>query len=70
MLTSTKLRAPYYQKVYFLILHMCVYLSTKFHVSSIILTSFRQGMGVFLLLTHPPQNEPLKSPPRLALKSY
>ena len=45
---------------------MCV--STKFQVSSIALTSFRQG-GNF---THPPpppppQNEPLKSLPRLGL---
>ena len=30
-------------KVYFLKLHMCVHLRTKFHVSSIILTGFRKG---------------------------
>ena len=38
---------------------MGVYLSAKFEVSSIILTSFRQGVT-----SHhpPPQNEPLKSP--------
>ena len=65
MLTSAKLRRPWYQKVHFLKLHICVYLGTKFQVSSIILTSFRKG-GVIL----PPitQNEPLKSPPRLGLK--
>ena len=34
-------------------------LLTKFKVSSIILTRFRQGKYP------PPQNEPLKSPPRL-----
>ena len=39
---------------------MCVYVRTKFEVSSIILTSFRRG-------NPPPQNEPLKSPPRLGL---
>ena len=44
---------------------MGVYLRAKFEVSSIILTSFRQG-GVILPPT-PPQNEPLKSPPRLGL---
>ena len=38
---------------------MCVYLRTKFQVSSIILASFRQGEVIFL------KNEPLKSPPRL-----
>ena len=36
-----------------------VYLRAKVEVSRIILTSFRQGLGV------PPQNEPLKSPSRL-----
>ena len=50
--------------VYFLKLHMCVHLRTKFQVSSTILTSFRQGVN----FTPPsPQNEPLKSPPRLEL---
>ena len=33
-------------KLYFLKLDMCVYLRTKFQVSSVILTSFRQGWGV------------------------
>ena len=41
---------------------MC--LRAKFEVSRIILTGFRQGVGNF---TPPPQNEPLKSPPRLGL---
>ena len=41
-------------------LGMCVYLRTKFQVSGVILTSFRQA-GV--ILPPPPQNEPLKSPP-------
>ena len=44
---------------------MSVYLRAKFEVSSIILTSFRHG-GI---VPPPPQNEPLKSPPRLGLKS-
>ena len=48
MLTSVKLGGPryqrWYQKVYFLKLYLCEYLCTKFLVSSIILTSFRQGI--------------------------
>ena len=50
--------------VYFLnlrITYVFVYLRTKFQVSTIILTSFRRGQ--FSL----PQNEPLKSSPRLGL---
>ena len=43
---------------------MYLYLLTKFQVSSIILTSFRQGV---ILTPLPLQNEPLKSPPRLRL---
>ena len=50
---------------------MGVYLRAKFKVSSIILTSFRLGEGGNFnfppLLTHTPQNEPLKSPHRLGL---
>ena len=53
-------------KVYFLKLHMGVYLRAKFPYSSVILTSFRQGANFTLPL---PQNEPLKSPPRLRLKN-
>ena len=53
---------------------MCVYLPTKCQVSSIILTSFRQGVGrwggvILPLHLPPPQNEPLKSPFRLGLTS-
>ena len=45
---------------------MCAYLHDKFEVFSIILTSFRRG----LILPSPlPQNEPLKSPPRLGLNT-
>ena len=44
---------------------MSVYLRAKFEVSSIILTGFRQG--VILPPLPPPQNEPLRSPPRLGL---
>ena len=43
-----------------------MYLSTKFQISSIILTSFRKG-GVILPCLPPPQKEPLKSPPWLGL---
>ena len=48
---------------------MAVYLRAKFEVSSIIVTDLRQG-GVFYPPPPPaptPQNEPLKSPPRLGL---
>ena len=44
---------------------MRVYLRSKFQVSGMILSSFRHG-GKFTLF--PPQNEPLKSPPRSGLK--
>ena len=43
---------------------MGVYLRAKFEVSSIILTSFRQGE---VLPPSQPQNKPPKSPPRLGL---
>ena len=49
-----------------------MYLRAKFEISSIILTSFRQeevGKGGEIY-THPPQNEPLKSPPRCLIKSH
>ena len=52
---------------------MSVYLRVKFEVSSITLTSFRQGgRGVGeggSFTPSPPQNEPLKGPPRLGLKN-
>ena len=44
---------------------MCVNLCAKFEVSSIILTSFKQGGNP----PPPPQKEPLKSPPRLWLNA-
>ena len=69
MLTSAKMRGPRHYKVYFLKLHMGVYLHAKFEVSSIVLTSFRQGGGVILPPFPPPQNELLKSPPRLGLRN-
>ena len=47
---------------------MGVYLRAKFEVSSIILTGFRQGGGDNFTLP-PPQNKPLKSPPRLGLRN-
>ena len=48
---------------------MRVYLRAQCEVSSIIITSFRQGEGVFLPYPQP-QKEPVKSPPRLRLSSY
>ena len=45
---------------------MSGYLCAKSEVSSIILTSFRQGdLGGVILPPPPPQNKPLKCPPRL-----
>ena len=64
MLTSAKLRNPRHEKVYFLKLRMSMYLRAKFETSGVILTSFRQGVT---LPPPPPQNEQLKSPPRLGL---
>ena len=46
---------------------MSVYLRAKFEVSSVILTGFRNEGGGVILPHPPPQNEPLKSPPRLGL---
>ena len=43
---------------------MCVYVCVKFEVSSVILTSFTPAPSPLS-----PQNKPLKSPPRLGLKS-
>ena len=45
---------------------MYVYFRAIFEVSSVILMGFRQGCN--FTLPPPPQNEPLKSPPRLGLK--
>ena len=42
----SKIRRASVLKVYFLKLHKCVYLRAKFQVSSIILTSFRQGISL------------------------
>ena len=69
MLISVKLGGLWYLKVYFLKLHMCMYLRAKFEVSSIILTSFRKELGGgergWVILSPPTQNEPLKRPTRL-----
>ena len=48
---------------------MCMYLRTKFKVSSIILTGSRQGGWGVTLTLPPPQNGPLKNPPRLGLNN-
>ena len=49
---------------------MCIYVRDKFEVSSIFLTSFRQGVGVGEggNYTPPPPNETIKSLPRLGLR--
>ena len=51
---------------------MGMYLRAKFEVCSIILTRFRRGVILPYLQPPPPtpQNEPLKSPPRLGLKKF
>ena len=51
---------------------MGLYLHAKHYVSSIILTSFRLGVGEFYTHTspHTPQNKPLKNPPRLRLNLH
>ena len=71
LLTKTKLKRSRYERVYFLKMHICVYIRTKLQVSSIILQSFRQREGV-ILSTPPPhslprKNKPLENPPRLWL---
>ena len=48
----------------FLKLHMCVYLRTKFQVSSIILTRFSQGV-----ILSPTAKETLKKPTQIRVKS-
>ena len=48
---------------------MSVYLCANFEVSSIILTGLRQGDN-FTPPPSPPQNEHLKSPPRLGFIEY
>ena len=61
VLTSTKLRGTWYWKVYFLQLHRCrTNLRTKFQLSSVILTSFRQ-MVVILSSTPTSKRTPKKS---------
>ena len=52
-----KIKESWYEKEYFLKLHLCVYLHTKFQVTCIILTRFRQRV----VLLPPPQKELLKS---------
>ena len=68
MLTSAKLRKPRYWKVYFLKLHMCANLGTKFQVqvSSMILTSFRQEV----ILPPPPTSKRApKKPTQIRVKT-
>ena len=66
MLTSAKFRGPWYQKMYFLKLNMCVCLHTKFQVSSKYTDTHKHTLTH--THTHTPQNEPLKSPHSLRLK--
>ena len=44
-----------------------MYFHAKFEVSSLILTSFRQGVALSPPNRPAPQHEPLKNPPRLGL---
>ena len=44
LLMSVKSRRSQQHKVYFVKLHMCLYLRIKFQVSSIILANFKQGV--------------------------
>ena len=63
-------RALTLKGIFFETTYVCV-LRTKFQVCSIILTSFRQGVilpSPSLQSPPPPQNEPLKSIPRLGLR--
>ena len=52
LLTLAKLKVPWYQKVYFLKLHMFGCLHTKFQNSSLILTSFRQRKAILYFKNH------------------
>ena len=53
ILTSAKLRKSWYQKIYFLKFHICVYLCVKLKVSNIILTSSRGGSVYFYPFSSP-----------------
>ena len=52
------------------IVDMYVYLRTNFQVFRIILPTFRQGGGEFTPPLLPPQNQPIKNPPRSGLKDF
>ena len=60
MLTSAKVRMLWYYKLYFLKLNMCLYLHAEFEVSSIILTSFRQGVYLEILMHIQPHSQSRK----------
>ena len=60
IITSVKLRRSWYYKLYFLQLNKCVCLHTRFQISSVILTSFRQ---VISFPSFPPTNQ--QTPKRL-----
>ena len=64
MLTPAKLRGYWYSKVQFLKLHMYVYLHSKFQVSSLILTSFRQGV-----ILPPTAKQTPKKPTQIRVKA-
>ena len=69
MMASTKLIGPWYQKVYFLKLHMCVYLNAKFKISIIILTSVRKlGEGSNFKPPSPTSKRTHKSPTHIRVK--
>ena len=75
LLTKTKLKKSRHEKVYFLKMHICVYIRTKLQVSNIILQSFRKREGVILSTPTPPhplppKNKPLENPPKLWLSLF
>ena len=66
MLTSAKFRAPWYQMMYFLKLHVCVYIPNfRFPAHTQTHTQTHTHTHTH---THTPQNEPLKSLHRLGSK--
>ena len=68
MLTSAKMRGPRHYKVYFLKLHMGVYLRATFEVSSIVLRSFRQGVGANFTPPPPTSKRTPKKPTQIRVK--
>ena len=64
----SKIRGPWYGNIYFLNLHICMYLRAKFQISSIILTSFRQGIILPPLTTTTTLKRTSKKPTQISAK--